>query len=136
MSDKALEALLNYQQADEDGVMVLASRQAIHEVAARLAEADALIRGYGTAGFLERCELWCSKTPPSAASQPNAMSDAAFQRAMREAWQMIDPFRPSGDPGSYARGHYNGICDALRQVKANYDLAMKQEATDRENEDA
>ena len=32
MSD-ALKALLAYQQADEDGVMVLASRQAIHEVA-------------------------------------------------------------------------------------------------------
>ena len=28
----ALEALLNYQQADIDGVMVLTSRQAIHEV--------------------------------------------------------------------------------------------------------
>lgn len=28
----ALTALLQYQQADEDGVMVLASRQAIHEV--------------------------------------------------------------------------------------------------------
>ncbi len=29
----AIEALLSYQQADEDGVMVLTSRQAIHEVA-------------------------------------------------------------------------------------------------------
>lgn len=29
----AIEALLAYQQADDDGVMVLASRQAIHEVA-------------------------------------------------------------------------------------------------------
>lgn len=29
----ALQALLAYQQADEDGVMVLTSRQAIHEVA-------------------------------------------------------------------------------------------------------
>ena len=30
---KALEALLNYQQADEEGIMVLVSRQAIHEAA-------------------------------------------------------------------------------------------------------
>lgn len=30
--DSAIEALLNYSQADEDGVMVFASRQAIHEV--------------------------------------------------------------------------------------------------------
>ncbi len=28
----ALAALLDYEQADHDGVMVLASRQAIHEV--------------------------------------------------------------------------------------------------------
>lgn len=28
----AHSALMNYQQADEDGVMVLVSRQAIHEV--------------------------------------------------------------------------------------------------------
>jgi len=30
---EAMQALLAYQQADEDGVMVLTSRQAIHEVA-------------------------------------------------------------------------------------------------------
>lgn len=33
----ALKALLTYQQADENGVMVLASRQAIHEVADQVA---------------------------------------------------------------------------------------------------
>lgn len=31
-----VEALLDYQQADEDGVMVLVSRQAIHETVALL----------------------------------------------------------------------------------------------------
>lgn len=30
---EAVKALLGYQQADQDGVMVLTSRQAIHEVA-------------------------------------------------------------------------------------------------------
>lgn len=34
----ALTALLNYQQADMDGTMVLVSRQAIHEVAAEIEE--------------------------------------------------------------------------------------------------
>jgi hypothetical protein len=34
--DVALEALLNYSQADQDGIMVMASRQAIHEVADEL----------------------------------------------------------------------------------------------------
>ena len=32
MTDKALKALLDYQQMDEEGIMVLTSREAIHEV--------------------------------------------------------------------------------------------------------
>lgn len=36
-ANEALEALLSYEQADLEGVMVLASRQAIHEVADELA---------------------------------------------------------------------------------------------------
>lgn len=35
----ALNALLDYRQADEDGVMVVTSRQAIHEVADEASEA-------------------------------------------------------------------------------------------------
>ena len=38
---RAVEALLAYEQADEDGVMVLASRQAIHEVVRMLETAEA-----------------------------------------------------------------------------------------------
>ena len=37
---EAMKALLAYQQADEDGVMVLTSRQAIHEVAERYETLD------------------------------------------------------------------------------------------------
>lgn len=36
--NRAVSALLAYQQADEEGVMVLVSRQAIHEVAEQHAE--------------------------------------------------------------------------------------------------
>ena len=43
-SDAAL-ALLGYAQADEDGVMVLASRQAIHEVIGELSAARQRIAG-------------------------------------------------------------------------------------------
>ncbi len=43
---KALEALLDYEQADEEGVMVLASRQAIHEVAADLKRLVGAIQTY------------------------------------------------------------------------------------------
>jgi len=49
----ALTALLQYQQADEDGVMVLASRQAIHEVSDYItslqAENAALVEAVETA---------------------------------------------------------------------------------------
>lgn len=55
MSDAALTALLNYQQADEDGVMVLVSRQAIHEVA------DEITRLRAEVGrFKEQVEHLCS----------------------------------------------------------------------------
>lgn len=37
---EALEALLDYEQADADGVMVLASREAIHVIADALAVLD------------------------------------------------------------------------------------------------
>jgi len=36
-NNSAVDALLSYTQADEDGVMVFASRQAIHEVISELA---------------------------------------------------------------------------------------------------
>lgn len=39
----AVEALLNYEQADMDGVIVKASRQAIHEVVDRLRQAEAKV---------------------------------------------------------------------------------------------
>ena len=53
------------------------------------------------------------------------MNDA-FEKAMRETWQMIDPLHPSGQPGSYARGEYNGIVAALRTIRENYDRAAKE----------
>ena len=44
MTDAAITALLNYSQADEDGIMVFASRQAIHEVLDRLAAAEERVK--------------------------------------------------------------------------------------------
>ncbi len=41
---EALKALLNYEQADEEGVMVLASREAIHVVSSELDTALTRIR--------------------------------------------------------------------------------------------
>lgn len=58
-----------------------------------------------------------------AVAQPADIGAAAFESAMREAWQMVDGLHPEGQPGSYARGSYNGIVAALQTVRQNYDRA-------------
>lgn len=45
--DAAIEALMNYSQADEDGVMVYASRQAIHEVVGYIEALSAIGGNHG-----------------------------------------------------------------------------------------
>lgn len=46
---EAVKALLDYQQADEDGVMVLTSRQAIHETVAHIEKLEAALRPFADA---------------------------------------------------------------------------------------
>jgi hypothetical protein len=46
----------------------------------------------------------------------------AWQRwedALRQTWQMVDPLKPAGQPGSYWRGQDAGITDALTALRAN-----------------
>lgn len=50
LSAKAMAALRNYQQADEDGTMVLVSRQALDEAIAALATPPAPVRGAAEPG--------------------------------------------------------------------------------------
>lgn len=44
---------------------------------------------------------------------------ARWEEAMRLTWQMVDPFKPAGTPGSYARGQDSGIVAALTTLRAN-----------------
>jgi hypothetical protein len=39
--------------------------------------------------------------------------------ALRQAWQMVDPLKPAGTPGSYARGQDTGIVAALTTLREN-----------------
>lgn len=39
-------------------------------------------------------------------------ADARWQAALRQTWQMVDPLKPAGQPGSYWRGQDNGIVAA------------------------
>lgn len=42
-----------------------------------------------------------------------------WEEAMRLTWQMVDPLKPAGDPGSYWRGQDAGIVAALTTLRAN-----------------
>jgi hypothetical protein len=42
-----------------------------------------------------------------------------WEAAMRQTWQMVDPLKPAGTPGSYARGQDSGIVAALNTLQAN-----------------
>jgi hypothetical protein len=52
-------------------------------------------------------------------------SHAAFEEAMRQTWQMVDPIRPAGQPGSYYRGEHNGVIAALKTMRDNYERARR-----------
>lgn len=49
---------------------------------------------------------------------------ARFRDALWETYKMIDPIRPPGTPGSYARGEHNGIAAALQTLKENLNREM------------
>lgn len=51
--------------------------------------------------------------------QAVALERARWETALKQTWQMVDPLRPPGEPGSYARGNHNGIVDALTTLRAN-----------------
>ncbi len=42
-----------------------------------------------------------------------------WEEAMRLTWQMVDPFKPAGEPGSYWRGQDAGIVAALKTLRVN-----------------
>lgn len=48
---------------------------------------------------------------------------AAFELAMKQTWQMVDPLS-TPPAGSYYMGEHNGIIAALRTVRANFNRAL------------
>ena len=42
-----------------------------------------------------------------------------WEAALRQTWQMVDPLKPAGQPGSYWRGQDAGIAAALTTLRAN-----------------
>lgn len=53
------------------------------------------------------------------ASAAVAAERKRWEDAVHKTWQAVDPFKPAGEPGSYARGHDRGIVDALTTLRMN-----------------
>jgi hypothetical protein len=53
------------------------------------------------------------------ASTAEHVERAKWEEAMRLTWQMVDPLKPAGTPGSYWRGQDAGIVAALTTLRAN-----------------
>ncbi len=58
-------------------------------------------------------------TTTQPAQTPQGNLREAFDKALRETWQMVDPLNPP-DPGSYYRGQHEGIIAALRTIRDNF----------------
>lgn len=71
------------------------------------------------------CPVCAALTAPASKPAEGGVVDerAAFEQALKETWQMVDPLRPPGTPGSYARGEHNGVIAALATIRANFDRA-------------
>jgi hypothetical protein len=74
--------------------------------------------------WIDRLNATIDKCIDEAVAREHARCHAAFEQAMRETWQMIDPIRPP-PPGTYALGEHNGIAAALRTVRDNYERANR-----------
>jgi hypothetical protein len=48
----------------------------------------------------------------------------AFERAMKQTYGAVDPFKPAGQPGSYWRGEHNGIVGALQTLRENFEREL------------
>lgn len=50
---------------------------------------------------------------------------ARWEEALRLTWQMVDPLKPAGQPGSYWRGQDAGIVAALTTLRAEPEDAQR-----------
>ena len=78
---KALDALLNYQQADTDGLMVLVSRQAVHEVADAINQMRGMAREGCTAQ--NAAYRWCERIDQVGFDGPQAEYED-YSRSQKE----------------------------------------------------
>lgn len=103
-----VEALMKYERADEDGVMVLASRQAIDETVERLRSLEATLE------FVERWAVYKRFKPAGGKSitAEEAISIIAYHPAVREI-----TVRHSGNGEVDEVAYAKDLSDALHNLK-------------------
>ena len=82
----ALEALKDYQQADEEGIMVLASRQAIDETVARVEALEKLVEAASRGVNIDRRDdlvKWFQNLAAALAAVPHITSNSPRQDIAR-----------------------------------------------------
>lgn len=89
-------------------------------------EFDAMQADYDLCGvdgrlrdFAEAVQSACERAAHAAVAAAAADERARWERALKQTWQAIDPLRPAGQPGSYARGYDNGFAAALEVLRGN-----------------
>jgi hypothetical protein len=68
-------------------------------------------------------EMVNSGEAPAAPSVAAQDERGAFEKALRETWQMVDPLNPP-PAGSYYRGQHEGIIAALKTIRENFERAI------------
>ena len=89
--EAAWDALMNYQQADEEGIMVLVSRQAIHE---------------------------CKDERDALRAQLQAARDEALEDAIDAVVKNAPRFDPEGPATSEEYGESEGFRIAIQTIRA------------------
>lgn len=69
--------------------------------------------------FAEAVQSACERAAHAAVASAAADERARWESALRQTWQAIDPLKPAGQPGSYARGYDNGFAAALEVLRGN-----------------
>lgn len=83
---------------------------------------------------IQRDAFYAGKRAAIAADHARAVPVAwreAFEAAMRDAWECADPLHPPGQPGSYARGSWQGMQDGLATLRNNFELRLREAARPR-----
>lgn len=85
--DEAIEALLNYSQADADGIMVVTSRQAIHEVVDHARATHSA--GHLLVNKLEACSSSMTKAYALAQAHTGAVYDGPTYSDALDAFKAV-----------------------------------------------